>query len=121
VIGLAAYVGYGATKALDSNATVEEARTTATLVVLIVALTALVLLARPLAGWKLGLVAAMIGIVVFICAVPALAHGIYLMELSPQRVATAVVVGATGSLLLIVATGLVSKWFNTRQAGLDSA
>jgi cation-transporting ATPase E len=121
VIGLAAYVGYGATKALDSNATVEQGRTTATLVVLIVAFTALLLLARPLVGWKLGLVAAMIGIVAFICAVPALAHGIYLMELSPQRVLTAVVVGAAGSFLLILATSLVSKWFHTRQAGLDAA
>jgi cation-transporting ATPase E len=114
VIGLAAYVGYGATKLLDSNATVDQARTTATLVVLIVALTALLLLARPLVGWKLGLVAAMIGIVVFICAVPRLAHDIYLLELSPQRVATALVVGAAGSLLLVIATSLVSRWFSSR-------
>jgi cation-transporting ATPase E len=121
VIGLAAYVGYGATKALDPSATVDEARTTATLVVLIVALTALLLLARPLVGWKLALVAAMAGIVVFICAVPALAHGIYLLELSPQRVLTGIVVGAAGSVLLIAATTLVGKWFHARQVIADGA
>jgi len=50
VTGVAAYVGYRATRLLESNAGVPEGRTTATLIVLIVSLWTLLVLARPLAG-----------------------------------------------------------------------
>ena len=70
VIGVAAYIGYRATRLLDSGAGVAGGRTTATLVVLIISLWTLLVLARPLAGWKLALVAAMAGIVAVVVAVP---------------------------------------------------
>ena len=52
-----AYVGYRLTRSLDSGADVAAGRTTACIVVLIIGLWTLLVLARPLAGWKLALVA----------------------------------------------------------------
>jgi cation-transporting ATPase E len=53
VIGITTYLGYQATRLVGSGSDVEHARTTATLMVLLVALWALLVLARPLTGWKL--------------------------------------------------------------------
>lgn len=75
--GAAAYAGYRAVRALDPAAGVSGGRTTAALVVLAVALWTLLVLARPLAGWKLALVAAMASLAVLIVAVPALGTGVF--------------------------------------------
>jgi cation-transporting P-type ATPase E len=100
VTGVAAYLGYRATRVMESGASVDDGRTTATLVVLIVSLWTLVILARPLAGWKLALVASMAGAVALIVAVPPLAHGIFLLDVTPLRLATAAVIGAGGAFLV---------------------
>ena len=100
VIGVAAYIGYRATRLLDSGAGVAGGRTTATLVVLIISLWTLLVLARPLAGWKLALVAAMAGIVAVVLAVPALAHGVFLLDITPLRLLIAAVIGAAGAVLV---------------------
>jgi len=60
----------------------------------------LLVLARPLTGWKLGLVAGMALAVAVIVAVPALGHGIFLLEVSPLRLTIASVIGAAGALLV---------------------
>lgn len=83
VTGVSAYAGYFATTLLDHGADVAEGRTTATLTVLIISMWTLLVLARPLTGWKLGLVAGMALAVAVIVAVPALGHGIFLLEVSP--------------------------------------
>jgi cation-transporting P-type ATPase E len=100
VTGVAAYLGYRATRVMESGASVDDGRTTATLVVLIVSLWTLVILARPLAGWKLALVASMAGAIALIVAVPPLAHGIFLLDVTPLRLATAAVIGAGGAFLV---------------------
>ncbi len=100
VIGAAAYVGYRATRLLEAGARTDEARTTATLVVLIISLYVLLVLARPLAGWKLALVVAMAGIVVLIVAIPPLGHGVFLLDVTPLRLAIAAVVGGAGAVLV---------------------
>jgi cation-transporting P-type ATPase E len=100
VTGAAAYLGYRATRMIEAPATVAEGRTTATLVVLIISMWTLVILARPLAGWKLALVATMIGAVALIVAVPALGHGIFLLDVTWLRLAVAGVVGAGGAFLV---------------------
>ena len=100
VIGVAAYIGYRATRLLDAGAGVAEGRTTATLVVLIISLWTLLVLARPLAGWKLALVAAMAGIVAVVVAVPPLAHGVFLLDITPLRLLIAAVIGAAGAVLV---------------------
>jgi len=100
VTGVAAYVGYRATRLIESDATVAEGRTTATLIVLIVSLWTLLVLARPLAGWKLALVAAMAGAVALVVAIPPLAHGVFLLDVTPLRLLVAAVIGAGGAILV---------------------
>ncbi len=100
VTGVAAYVGYRTTRLLESNAGVSEGRTTATLIVLIVSLWTLLVLARPLAGWKLALVAAMAGAVALVVAIPPLAHGVFLLDVTPLRLLVAAVIGAGGAILV---------------------
>jgi cation-transporting P-type ATPase E len=103
VIGVCAYVGYRLTRALDSGADVAAGRTTACIVVLIISLWTVLVLARPLAGWKLALVATLAGVGALIVAIPVFAHDIFLMDVTPQRVLIAVCIGAAGALLVEVA------------------
>ncbi len=102
VTGASAYVGYEATRVLEASADVAEARTTATLIVLIVSLWTLLVLARPLNGWKLALVASMAGIVALVLAVPALGHDVFLLEISRVRLTIAAVIGAGGAVFVEV-------------------
>jgi cation-transporting ATPase E len=116
IIGGCAYAGYRVTRALESAAGVDEGRTTATLVVLVVSLWTLGVLARPLAGWKLGLVAAMVAIIAVIVAVPPLAHGIFLLEMTGERLLTALVIGLVGAALVELAHRSV-RYFAATEAG----
>lgn len=108
VTGLAAYGAYRATRFLEDGAGVDEARTTATITVLVVSLWTLLVLARPLKTWKLGLVCAMALIVAAVVAIPPLGHGIFLFETTPQRVLTALVAGAIGAALVEIASRISS-------------
>ena len=100
VTGVAAYLGYSLTRWLDPSGGVDGGRTTATITVLIVSLWILVVLARPLAGWKLPLVASMAGIVAVILAVPALATDIFLLYPTPLRLGLAAALGAAGAIMV---------------------
>jgi len=100
VTGVSAYAGYQATILLDHGSDVAEGRTTATLTVLIISMWTLLVLARPLTGWKLVLVAGLATAVAAIVAVPALSHGIFLLEITPLRLTIAAIVGAAGALLV---------------------
>ncbi|MGY1605037.1 HAD-IC family P-type ATPase [Geodermatophilus sp. SYSU D00815] len=103
ITGTAAYAGYAATRWLDPASGVAGARTTATLVVLVVALWTLVILARPLAAWKVALVCAMVGVVVLVLAVPALAADVVLLRLSPGVLLTGTAVGGAAAALVELA------------------
>jgi cation-transporting ATPase E len=103
VTGAMAYLGYRATRVLQPHATVTEARTTATLVVAIVALWTLLILARPLAGWKLALFATMAGVVAGAVSIPGLSNGLFLLHPDLQRVTLAVGIGACGCALVELA------------------
>ncbi len=100
VTGISAYAGYTATILLDHGSDVAEGRTTATLTVLIISMWTLLVLARPLTGWKLMLVAGMAVAVAVIVAVPALGQGIFLLEVTPLRLTIAAVIGAAGALIV---------------------
>jgi len=115
VTGAAAYAGYRTTRLMEDGATVAEGRTTATLVVLIVSLWTLLILARPLAGWKLALVAAMAGGVALIVAVPPLGHSIFLLDTTPQRLLVAAIIGAIGAFLVELSSRAVA--LATREPG----
>jgi cation-transporting P-type ATPase E len=100
VTGGAAYAGYATARWLAPDTGVSGARTTATVVVLVVALWTVVVLARPLAAWKLGLVVALAGVAALVLAVPVIAEGVFLLEVTPQLLLLAVVPGAAGALLV---------------------
>jgi cation-transporting ATPase E len=100
IIGASAYLGYQATRLVDSTAGVSGGRTTATLIVLVISLWTLLVLARPLTGWKLGLVLTMAGAVAAIAAFPPLAHGVFLLDITPLRVTIAAAIGAAGATLV---------------------
>jgi cation-transporting ATPase E len=106
VTGVAAYGAYAATRWLDPDAGVAGARTTATLVVLTVALWTLVILARPLMLWKVALISAMVGIVVLVLAVPSLAEGVVLLELSSAVLLLAAAIGVPAAALVELAVRL---------------
>jgi cation-transporting P-type ATPase E len=59
-----------------------------------------VILARPLAGWKLALVAAMVAAMALTVAVRALGHGIFLLDTTPLRMLVAGVLGVGGAALV---------------------
>ncbi len=101
LVGAAAYVGYRIIRAIDSSAGVAGGRTTATVTVLIISLWVLLVLARPLAGWKLALVATMAGVVALIVFVPGLAH-LFLLEPTPLRLSVAAAMGGAGAFLVEV-------------------
>jgi cation-transporting ATPase E len=103
ITGLAAYAGYTAARWLEAGTGVAGARTAATTVVLIVALWTLVILARPLMAWKVVLVAALVGLVVVVFAVPPLAQGVVLLELSPQALLIGATVGVPAAMLVELA------------------
>jgi cation-transporting ATPase E len=100
VTGLAAYAGYRITRLLDPGSGVAEGRTTATYVVMIVSLWTLVVLARPLTGWKLLLVACLAGAGVVVALVPAVGTGLLLVTTTPLDLALAGAIGAAGSLFV---------------------
>jgi cation-transporting ATPase E len=100
VTGASAYLGFEATRVLDASAA--EARTIATLIVLIASLWTLLVLARPLNGWKLALVASMAGIAALVLAVTALGPDVFILEISPVRLLIAGVIGAGGAVVVEV-------------------
>jgi cation-transporting P-type ATPase E len=116
VIGAAAYLAYRLTRLLDSTAGVAGGRTTAALTVLIVSLWVLVVLSRPLAGWKLLLVATMAGIVALIVAIPALANNIFLLYPTPLRLGLAAAIGAGGAVVVELSYRAVDLAVKVRQA-----
>jgi cation-transporting P-type ATPase E len=102
VIGAAGYLSYRVIRAVDSSAGVEGGRTTSAVAVLIISLWTLLVLARPLAGWKLALVAAMAGAVALVVAIPGLAH-LFLLEPTLLRLSIAAMFGAAGAVLVEIA------------------
>jgi len=90
-----------------ADVTLIQARTAATITLLLVGLTILVLISRPLKPWKIGLALAMAGLYVLTMAIP---FGREYFELDlPEGAAWTAVIAASvlGSLAVIVATRLI--------------
>ena len=103
-------------RVFDPGATVAESRTVATVVVLIVSLWTLSILARPLRAWKVALVGAMVAIAAVVVLVPAIGQQIFLLEISPDRLLGALVMGALG-IVLVEAVHRISDRVADGQAG----
>lgn len=106
LIGIAAHIGYEVIRAVDDTAGVDGGRTVAALIVMICSLWVLLVLARPLVGWKVLLVVVLAGAVALIVTVPALATDVFLLHPTALRVGVAAIVGGAGVAVLEVYTGL---------------
>jgi cation-transporting ATPase E len=100
ITGAAASGGYAAARLLEPGSGVAGARTVATLVVLTVAFWTLGVLSRPLAGWKVALLATMVTIVAVVLTVPALGRTVVLLDPTPQVLLLAAPLGVAGALLV---------------------
>ncbi|NUT48028.1 MAG: HAD-IC family P-type ATPase, partial [Saccharothrix sp.] len=100
VIGVAAFAGDLAIRSLDPAGGRAAGQTTAAVVVLVASLWTLSLLARPLTGWKVALLACLTAAAVVILAVPVLATDVFLLEVTPQRLLVGLVVGAVAAALV---------------------
>ncbi|MEV1121098.1 hypothetical protein AB0I91_39095 [Actinosynnema sp. NPDC049800] len=97
VIGLAAFGGDLAIRSLDPGGGRVAGQTVATVVVLVASLWTLSLLARPLTGWKVALLAGLTTAAAVILTVPVLATDVFLLHVTPQRLFVGVVVGAVAA------------------------
>ncbi|NUT92376.1 MAG: hypothetical protein HOY78_10130, partial [Saccharothrix sp.] len=109
VIGLAAYAGDLTIRGLEPGAGRPAGQTVATVVVLVASLWTLSLLARPLTRWKLALLAGLAGAAALILAVPALATGIFLLAVTPQRLLVGAAIGVVAGLLVEVVGRVVLR------------
>jgi cation-transporting ATPase E len=103
VTGCAAYAGFAATRRLVPDAGTAEARTTATVVVVVVALWTLAILARPLTARKSALIAALVAAAALFVGFPGPAESILLLRVAPPSLALGAVIGALGAFLVEVA------------------
>ena len=102
VTAAAAYAGYRVTRLLAPGKDVAEGQTTATFVIVIVSLWTVAVLARPLDGWKVGLVGALSLAAGVIAFVPAIGHRAFLLTTNPLDLALAAAVGAGGAVFVEV-------------------
>jgi cation-transporting ATPase E len=118
ITGAAVYAAYAAQRALDPGAGLAGARTTATLVVVVVGLWTLAVIARPLTAWKVGLIVAMAGIVAVVLAVPPLGEGIFLFEVTRTGLLLAAGIGVAGAVLVEVVDHVSRAMAAGRSAGV---
>jgi cation-transporting ATPase E len=119
--GAGAYAGYATARALDPGDGVAGARTTATVVVVIASLWTLVILARPLAAWKVALIGTLAGVVVLVLGVRPLGNGIFLLEVTPRALLVAVPVGVVTALLVELTERITSAVAEQRDGSAGRA
>ncbi|WP_181781218.1 cation-translocating P-type ATPase [Pseudonocardia pini] len=103
LIGAAAYAGDRTIRWLQPTGGLTAGQTVATITVLVASLWALTLFARPFNRWKVALVAGLALVAATILAVPALGSGIFLLEVTWERLWIALALGlAAGVLIEIV-------------------
>lgn len=92
IAGTVTFVLYEIVRRMN-DVTLAEARTAATVTLLLIGLAILILISRPLKPWKLGLAAAMAGLYAFNMALPA-AREYFELDLPPSRAWVAVAIAA---------------------------
>jgi cation-transporting ATPase E len=110
IAGLASLATYAIAR-FEEDLPTDEARTTAALVLIAIGLWVLVILSRPFNKWKALLVAAMVGAVCVILAVPAL-RDFYALDIPDARLAGIASLIAVGGML-----GIELVWRATRHVG----
>ncbi len=104
IIAVGAFVASRLIGWLDPTGGAVAIRTVVTLVIAVAALWVLMIMARPIAGWKLLLVAAMAGVVLLAVLIPPVAGRIFLIEPTLTRLLLGLVVGAVCALAIELTT-----------------
>ncbi|MEV8439624.1 HAD-IC family P-type ATPase [Actinosynnema sp. NPDC051121] len=102
VIGLAAFGGDLAIRSLDPSGGRAAGQTVAAVVVLVASLWTLSLLARPLTGWKVALLAGLATAAAVVLAVPVLGADVFLLAVTPQRLLVGLAIGGVAAVLVEV-------------------
>lgn len=102
LIGAAAYAGDRTIRWLQPAGGLTASQTVATITVLTASLWALTLFARPFNAWKLALVGGLAGVAAIILAVPALGGGIFLLDVTLERLGVALALGLAAGVLIEV-------------------
>ncbi len=110
VTGASAYLAFRVARDLEPSAGVAGGRTAATVTVLIVSLWTVVVLARPLAGWKLALVAGLAVMAAIPLAVPAYGRDLYLLTTTQSNLTVAAFVGLGGALIVELTHRAVGRY-----------
>lgn len=109
LIAAGAFVAYRLVRWLEPDGGAVAVRTVVTLVIAVAALWVLMIMARPLAGWKVALVGGMAAAVAVVFLVPPIASGIFLMEPTPSRLLLGLVVGlACGAAIELTTRGVAA-------------
>ncbi len=108
VTAVCAFAGYRLMRVVDPGSGIAGARTVTTVVVLVVSLWTLSILARPLRLWKVALLAVMVSLAVVAVLVPAIGHGLFLLEITPYRLLIALALAAVG-ITLVEAISRISR------------
>ncbi len=107
VAAAATFLSYAVARRLD-GVTLDEARTTATLVLLVVGLWVLNILARPITPFRGALFASMVGIFLLILALPG-AREFYVLEIPPEAALIAGLCIAGGAVALLEIAWTISQ------------
>ena len=108
VVAGGAYLGVRLIGRFDPAGGAVAVRTVVTLVIAVAARWVLVIMARPLAGWKVALVAAMAAGVALVFAIPPLASRVFLMEPTTSRILLGLAIGIVCAVLIELTTRGVS-------------
>jgi len=97
ITGVVGYAAYAVTRWLVPEGGTVGARTTATVVTLLIAFWTLGILARPLSGWKAGLLAGLGGVAFLVVAVPVVAEAVVLLQVTMESLALGAGFGLLGA------------------------
>jgi cation-transporting ATPase E len=106
ITAIGVIVAYALARAQDVEA--DEARTAATVVVMVVGVRVLLLVARPLVPWKVALIVAMAGGFALAMAVPAL-RDFFALEIPTRMLIESLVIGGLAAAAVGVAWGVAQR------------
>jgi len=112
VTAIAVYASYSIARAEDLN--VNQARSAATVATMVVGLRVLLLVARPLRPWKIGLAALMAGAFALIMVIPPLRR-LFDLDLPASMLLQALAVGAAAAIGVGPACRLAHDWAEGRR------
>jgi cation-transporting P-type ATPase E len=111
ITAIGVFAAYALARAQDVSG--DEARTAATVVVMLAGLRVLLLVARPLSPWKVALVAAMAGCFVLAMAIPA-ARDFFALEIPTTMLLESLAIGAGAAVAIGIAWHFAQQRNNAR-------